>query len=129
MNYEQTTIFDLLCKNAKEEIMDNLKKYEIDNLYKKKLKEGSYTFLEIYRELSKSSVFDEYLKSLAIELKKHIKESENCHQDFIDRKLDNSFTERDDCIMIYNVNDKSVGPIYCAEMIKNSLFEECQDDR
>lgn len=124
MNYEQTTIFDFLGKNTKQEIINSLKNYGIDNLYKIKFKPGSYTFLEVYHMLSENKNFKEYLNALSCELKKHIKESNNSHQDFYNNLQINTFTKREDCIMIYNFRKKCIGPIYCAEMLSESLFEE-----
>lgn len=121
MSCEQISIFDY--SNTKESIKRNLKEYEIDNFYKSKFKDGTYTFFEIYKTLSKKSNFIDYLEALSKELKKYIKESDDCGMDFYNNALESSFTTREDCIMIYNSFDRSVGPLYCAEMLKETLFK------
>lgn len=119
---KQIDIFDLLGTNTKKQIIESLRNFEIDNLYKENFEVGTYTFLEIYTYLSKNKKFNKYLESLSAELKKYIKESKDCYQDFYNKVSFNTFTKRNDCISIYNIKDKSVGPIYCAEMLKKNLF-------
>lgn len=77
---KQINIFDLINENIKNQIIKKLKKFEIDNLYKERFKQDSYTFFEIYTYLSKNKNFNDYLEALKCELKKYIKESTDCHQ-------------------------------------------------
>lgn len=119
---KQITIFDCISSTIKEKIINNLEKYGIDIIYQN-LKEGSYTFLEIYELLSKDTNFIYYLNELAKELKKYLIESD-AYEDFLNKKQCSSFTKNENCIIVYNFKEKSVGPIYCAKMLNDTLFEK-----
>ena len=119
---KQVTIFDYISSNIKEKIINKLEKYCIDKVYRD-LEEGTYTLLEINKLLSKNINFTNYLNELSEELKRYLIESD-VYKDFIDKKQYSSFMKRKNCIIVYNYRESSVGPIYCAEMLKNSLFEK-----
>lgn len=117
----QLSIFDL--GDSKDKIIESLKNYKIDEIYRKKFIKGkTYTFLEIYRELSKNNKFTEYLKELSKVLSYFIKKTEDAYGDFINNTSENTFSLRADCIIVYNFNQKSVGPIYCAEMLSEEIL-------
>ncbi len=116
---KQITIFDCESSNIKQSIIKKLSHYNIDSTYKN-IKKGSL-FLKIHEILSKDSNFSNYLNDFAEELKKYLEEGD-AWEDFINKKSLSSFTKRDDCLIVYNFNEKDVGPVYCAEMLKDSLF-------
>ena len=118
---KQITIFDCESSNIKQTIIKSLSHYNIDNIYRN-LEKRTYTFLEIYQLFSKDSSFSNYLNDFAEELKKYLVESD-AYDDFVSKKSLSSFTKRKDCLIVYDVKAKSVGPVYCAEMLKDSLFE------
>ena len=117
---KQITIFDCESSSKKQTIIKSLSHYNIDNIYRN-LEKGTYTFLEIYQLFSKDPRFSNYLNDFAEELKKYLIESDP-YDDFMNNKSLSSFTKRKDCLIVYDVKGKSVGPVYCAEMLKDSLF-------
>lgn len=119
---QQMSIFDY--GSIKNRLIEKYAEYGIDDLYIKSCK--GCPFKTIHENLSKNKNYTVYLSEVYNELLKYISEGDP-YDDFYNRTGIPSIqlSKEHDCIFIYDI--KSVGPIYCLEMIKNNLLESESD--
>ena len=116
---EQLTIFNYNYSEQKKEIINHLESFGIDQIY-----DEFYNFFEISNIFSKEKNYKKYLNLLSKELSKHIKESKDAYDDFFSKKEYSSFSKEENYLIVYDSIKGSVGPVYCATMLKDTLFEK-----
>lgn len=135
----QMSIYDILDSNPYDELLNKLKKYEIDDIYIKKFKGKQENFTTIYEELIKNKNYDEYIEVLYEELKKYIEPVEDAREYDLWKKgnavMDISpFKEGHNHLTILVPEDKenyekhpcyhkSCGPYFCLSMIPKRIFK------